>query len=169
MATGLMRGSSPNARRRRRRHDVPIFARSSRQLGTIRVQPPKKATHLGQRNQLARTPAWQMVAPDSGRLGPWENSITNTIPSSEPFNQLSDFLYKEVVGKLNLNIRSARDGSTAGSFIEIEAKIGQLIDKKTNSRLVLPVMGEHVINRNDRSLHVNFESSMSDVSPTQQI
>lgn len=106
------------------------------------------------------------MAPGSGLLGHWEESFTNTIPSDEYIRQLSDFLYKEVVGRLDVDVGPTGGGSAAGAVIEVEAKIGQLIDKNTNTRLRLPVMTECVLNKNDPGLRVNFKSSMTEVRLT---
>lgn len=103
------------------------------------------------------------MAPDPGLLGPWEDSITDTIPSNEYIKHLSDFLYKEVVGRLDVDVGPAGGGSTAGAVIEVEAKIGQLIDKNSNERLRLPVRTECVLNKDDPGLRVNFKSSMTEV------
>lgn len=110
-------------------------------------------------------PNARSMTPDSGQLGPWESSITNTEPSDEYIKHLSDFLYKEVVGKLDLDVGPAGGGSTAGAVIEIEAKIGQLIDNNTNARLRLPVTTECVLSKDDPGLRVNFKSSMTEVRP----
>jgi hypothetical protein len=54
------------------------------------------------------------------------------------------------------------DGNQDATF-EIEAKIGHLIDKDMNERLKLPVETECIVNRNNPSFRVNFESSMTQV------
>ena len=184
-------GSSPDRRRKRRRfEEIPIFARSCREpLGagsrsrapTNKARSPvRKATHPSQPNQPVTRPLKQelnghsvlvndvplsnahSIGLDSGLLGPWEDSITNTIPSDEYLRQLSDFLYKEVVGRLDVDVGPAGGGSNSGAVIEIEAKIGQLIDRNTNTRLRLPVRTECIIT-NDSGLRVNFKSSMTEV------
>lgn len=182
--------SSDRRRKRKRFEEIPIFARSCRSswppgsgnpsLINKDRSPVRKATQPRQSIQPTTRqvkqetnghtvlindvplPNAHSMAPDSGLLGPWEDSITNTIPSDEYIRHLSDFLYKEVVGRLDVNVGPAGGGSTAGAVIEIEAKIGQLIDKNTNTRLRLPVTTECVINKDDPSLRVNFKSSMTE-------
>lgn len=56
------------------------------------------------------------------------------------------------------------NGGPDGPIIEIEAKIGHLINKNTMDRLNLPVLSETVFNNNDPSWRVQFKSSMTDVS-----
>lgn len=58
---------------------------------------------------------------------------------------------------------AAAGGDTNTPLIEIEAKIGHLIDKNTNARLRLPVMTETVMDDRDNGWRVNFKSSMTEV------
>ncbi|MCJ1263756.1 mRNA-capping enzyme subunit beta [Lobaria immixta] len=148
----LVLSSSPNRRSKRRRFDaIPIFARSCRgpNSGLINKSqsPVKEATNL--------------IARDPGLLGPWEDSVTKVITSTESIKLLSDFLYKEVVCRLDGTVEPAESMSTAGAAIEIEAKIGQLIDKKTNVRVSMPVTTEYVLDKNEPDLRVYFKSSMT--------
>lgn len=186
--------SSPSRRRKRRRfEEIPIFARScrkswppgNRNTGAVTKSrsPVRKATHPRQPIQPTRPvkqepnghavpindtplPKAHSTAPDSGLLGPWEDSITNTTPSNEYIRHLSDFLYHQVIGRLDVDVGPAGGGPAAGAVIEIEAKIGQLIDKNTNTRLRLPVTTECVLSKDDPGLRVNFKSSMTEVRPT---
>lgn len=186
----LVSSSSYRRRKRRRFEEIPIFARSCREPLRPGSQnraptnkgrsPVRKATHPSQpiqpiTRQLKQEPNGHTIlindtplpnahsmGLDSGLLGPWEDSITNTIPSDEYLRQLSDFLYKEVVGRLDVDVGPAGGGSNSGAVIEIEAKIGQLIDRNTNTRLRLPVRTECII-KNDSGLRVNFKSSMTEV------
>lgn len=97
------------------------------------------------------------LVPDCAVLAPWEVSITNSTPSHESISHLSEFLYKEVVGRYNV------DGPPeTGTAIKVEAKLGQLVYRDTNSRIRLSVTGETVINK-DLSSRVNFKSSITAV------
>lgn len=98
------------------------------------------------------------LAPDSGVLGPWEDSITNKIPSHDCISHLSEFLYKEIVARLNVE-----GPLEAGTAIKVEAKIGQLVCQDTSARIHLPVTGEHVIKKEDLGFRVNFKSSITQV------
>ena len=98
-------------------------------------------------------------ARDSGVLAPWEDSITNSIPSHESIGHLSEFLYNEVVGRYIV------DGPPeSGTAIKVEAKIGRLVYQDTDTRIRLPVTGETVINE-ELSSRVNFKSSITQVPP----
>ena len=102
--------------------------------------------------------------PQEGSLGPWEPSITGFIPYEEITKQLCDFLFQHVV--LRTDVAAAAAGSAAagqGAIIEVEAKLGHLVDMDRRERLVLPVLTESVINRESR-LRTSFESKMTVVS-----
>jgi hypothetical protein len=71
---------------------------------------------------------------------------------------VADFLFTSVVAQDDPAL--VRDG---GAWLEIEAKVGQLVDKVTNERLRLPIMSETAINPDDPSLRIQFRSSMVEV------
>jgi hypothetical protein len=81
----------------------------------------------------------------------------------EPYEEISkhvaDFLYHNVVMQ---NDPALVNGGPDGPIIEIEAKIGHLIDKSTNDRLRLPVLSETVFNNDDPSWRIQFRSNMND-------
>ena len=99
-----------------------------------------------------------------GPLGPWEPSFLNTIPYDEVTRRISDFLFQEVVLRGDVGTGPAGGIPGPDAVLEIEAKIGHLIDKHTNDRLRLPVMTECVLDKRDPSLRVQFQSSMTEVS-----
>ena len=101
---------------------------------------------------------------DRGPLGPWEPSFLNVITYDEVTRRISDFLFQEVV--LRDDVGAGPAGNTPGpdAVLEIEAKIGHLIDKNTNDRLRLPVMTECVLDKRDPNLRIQFQSSMTEVS-----
>lgn len=82
------------------------------------------------------------------------------IPSEEIIRTISDFLFDEVV---------RREDVGAGAVLEIEAKLGQLIDKNTNERLRLPVTSECILSPRVTGLKITFKSSMTEVSLCLQI
>ena len=87
-------------------------------------------------------------------LGPWEESITGKKPFEQMTKLVADFLYMNVVSRGDLGELASR-----GVEIEIEAKLGQLIDKETNERYYLPVRSECVL---AESARVGFRSSMTE-------
>ncbi|KAK1142875.1 hypothetical protein N8T08_007309 [Aspergillus melleus] len=111
-------------------------------------------------------PAAPSQPPDSpkatGSLGPWEPSIKGNIPYEEITKTICDFLYQHVV--LRTDAVAAPAGTSAagqGAIIEVEAKMGQLIDMDRNERLHLPIQTEGVINKTNTRLRTAFESTMT--------
>ncbi|EFR05390.1 mRNA-capping enzyme subunit beta [Nannizzia gypsea CBS 118893] len=95
-------------------------------------------------------------------LGPWEPTITNVIPAEEVTKLICDFLFQQVVMRKDIGAGPA--GGTAvgsGAILEVEAKLGRLIDKSRGERLRLPVLSETVISKDDPNFRLAFESSMS--------
>ena len=115
-------------------------------------------------SNVAQVPQPQPKMDDIGPLGPWEPSILNIIPSEEVTRVLSDFLFTEVVMRNDVGVALAGGGKAQGAVLEIEAKLGQLIDKNTNERIRIPVMSECVVCRADPNLRIAFKSSMTEVS-----
>lgn len=109
-------------------------------------------------------PKAQPTSADQGPLGFWEPSIVNVYPYEELVRVISDFLFTEVVRRDDVGAGPAGGGAGMGAVLEIEAKIGQLIDKNTNERLRLPVLSECVLSPHDPSLKIAFKSSMTEVS-----
>lgn len=137
---------APPAKMIRREDSVangpPISSQSSQQL-----QPPQPAEQ-----------------PQLKSLGPWEPSITGFIPHEEITKVVCDFLFQHVV--LRNDAMAGPAGATAvgqGAIIEIEAKLGQLMDLDRGDRLQLPIQTESVINRDNSRIRTNFESNMTQV------
>ncbi|KAI9931019.1 mRNA-capping enzyme subunit beta [Aspergillus wentii] len=100
--------------------------------------------------------------PKEGSLGQWEPSITGFIPHEETTKLVCDFLFQHVV--LRNDVGAGPAGSSAvgqGAIIEVEAKLGQLIDMDRGDRLRLPIMTESVLNKEGSRLRTSFESSMT--------
>ncbi|KAL8649226.1 MAG: hypothetical protein Q9210_004527 [Variospora velana] len=173
----------PNGRVRYR--EIPIFAQSARQTGhagqRIRGQRPLngQSPSLIQHqvpSAMSHPPVKQPINGEiisginSARsqldptniLNDWEPTITNVIPAEELTREIMNYLFQSVV-QMNGVAFGPAGGSTAGSgaVVEIEAKIGQIIDKNTNDRLRLPVMTECMLSRTDPNLRTAFRSSMT--------
>ena len=98
---------------------------------------------------------------DDGPLGLWEPSITNVIPYEEVTRKVMDFLFVEVVERIDVGL--VHQAGLAGAQLEIEAKLGQLVDKNTNDRLRLPILTESIFNKDHPSWRTTFRSSMTEV------
>ncbi|KAJ5788483.1 hypothetical protein N7457_003473 [Penicillium paradoxum] len=112
-------------------------------------------------------PPSSLIPPSSnsqavGSLGPWEPSITGFIPHEEVTKTLCDFLFQHVVMRNDVN--AGPTGSAAagqGAIIEIEAKLGHIIDLDSRDRINLPILTESIINREHTRLRTSFESKMT--------
>ncbi|KAL9067408.1 MAG: hypothetical protein Q9161_006917 [Pseudevernia consocians] len=108
-------------------------------------------------------PVAQPTLANAGPLGAWEPSFLNIIPAEELVRIISDWLFQNVVQRDDVGVGPAGGGTGGGAVLEIEAKIGQLIDKNTNDRLRLPVMNECVVSHSDPNIRIAFKSSMTEV------
>lgn len=113
-------------------------------------------------SNVAQLPRAQPKVDEVRPFGSWEPSILNIIPSEEVTRVLSDFLFTEVVMRDDVGVALAGGGKAQGAVLEIEAKLGQLIDKNTNDRIRIPVMSECVVCRTDPNLRIAFKSSMTE-------
>lgn len=101
------------------------------------------------------------VSDFNGPLGQWETSITGTIPLQEMSKAVADWLYLYVVSRPDAGELKSR-----GVEIEIEAKLGQLIDQDTHQRVHYPVTTECILEPRNR---LSFKSSMTEVSDVVQL
>lgn len=105
------------------------------------------------------------AASQTGALGAWEPSITGFIPHEEITKMLCDFLFQHVVLRNDVAVGPAGSAAAGqGAIIEVEAKLGYVMDMDRRERLMLPVLTETVVNRDNTQFRTSFESSMSVVS-----
>ena len=112
-------------------------------------------------------PAQHVVEPQQLKaLGPWEPSIAGYIPHEEITKIICDFLFQHVV--MRNDVAAAPAGSSApgqGAIIEVEGKLGHLIDMERGDRLRLPILTESILNKDNPRFRTSFESSMTLVCP----
>lgn len=169
-------------KKRWRSGEVPIYAQSFRKVGMSELhkrngavkpstlikrgsQPPATDDANGTlpySNEVS-TSQPQAEIPNGGLLGPWEPSITNVVPAEELTREISNYLFAEVVQRNGCGFAPAGGMQSSGAIVEIEAKIGNIIDRNTNDRIRIPVMTECMLDRNDPSLRTAFRSSMTEV------
>ncbi|WEW59223.1 hypothetical protein PRK78_004692 [Emydomyces testavorans] len=95
-------------------------------------------------------------------LGPWEPSITGVIPHEEVTKLICDFLFQQVVMRKDIGAGPAGGAAVgSGAILEVEAKLGQLVDRNRGERVRLPVLTECIISRDDPSMRLAFETSMT--------
>lgn len=88
-------------------------------------------------------------------LGPWEKNIGDVQTHDAIAKEVADWLFRHVVSRRDIGELTSR-----GVEIEIEAKLGQLIDKDTGVRYHLPIKTEAVLSETNR---IGFRSSMTEV------
>ncbi|KAL8870582.1 MAG: hypothetical protein Q9174_003408 [Haloplaca sp. 1 TL-2023] len=167
-----------------RYREVPIFARSIRPPGrpgpssygssasvpisTLnsekqpRPPPLVSAAPEANGNSTTNNNAVQSPLDPTGILGSWEPTITNVIPGEELTREIMNYLVGTIMRMNGVTYGPAGGTAGGGAMVEIEAKIGQIIDKNTNDRLRIPVSTECILNRNDPSLRTVFKSSMNE-------
>lgn len=165
----------PAKRKRRRYDEVPIFARKAPR--TSGMPPPLPSGQEPVVQPSVRPPGAPLVRADSNGHGPpqngapppishvpeekakthWEPSITNVIPHDEIVHTIANWLVE--------NVRSRMDLLTGphGIILEVEAKLGMIIDDDTKERLRLPVLSECILNKAMVGKTM-FKSSMTLVS-----
>ena len=159
-----------------KRHGMERGVLPSNQIpnGTQLSQIPGQSNGVSNTNyhkplvDAVRIPVAQPSLANNGPLGPWEPSILNIIPSEELTRVISDWLFENVVLREDVGVGPAGGAADQGAVLEIEAKIGQLMDKNTNDRIRIPVLNECVVSHTDPNLKIAFKSSMTEVRPFYQ-
>lgn len=169
------------------RPPVPKYARDSLQESWVPSRrsspagppPPSATSSRAARTPVAAPPSSngppppaQPAAPSTatttapeGALGIWEPSITGFIPHEEVTHELCDFLFRNVVARNDVGTGPAGAAAVgAGAIIEVEAKLGQIIDQDRRERLLLPIKTEAIISRETAGFRTSFESNMTIVS-----
>ena len=86
-------------------------------------------------------------------IHPFGSTYCNTVPADEVTRKVADFLYM-AIGQL-LDVLPSTN-------IEIEAKLGRIINRDTEDRVILPVQTEAVMTPNPNGLRTIFRSSMTE-------
>jgi hypothetical protein len=151
----------------------PVFASRNKAPAKMNGKQPDAAFHQNPPMARPETNGNRQVSPAVSRpgtidappdpsilLGPWDKCITGTPPFDQHTKGIADFLYETVVSRNDIGELSSR-----GVEIEIEAKLGQIIDKETNHRLRLPVKTICILEESQR---IGFRSSMTEASTRSQ-
>lgn len=157
--------SAPERKRQRQKYDrVPIWARLAKRnpkyderLHGDHAFVDKKVN--GQSSKIEDAGLHGEKARISHVLGgPWEMSIADMVPTDEMLQAVADFMFRGMLLHPELGAGDPRLGS-----LEIEAKLGQIVQPKTGDRIHLPVQSMTVLDQ--RFSHdVSFRSEMSPVS-----
>lgn len=100
----------------------------------------------------------QIKARASAMLGPWEVSLTDTLPVPDIVKAVGDYLMHEMLTRGDVGVGDARNGA-----LEIEAKLGTLCDRHTGGRIRFPLMTAAVLDPGWSKENVRFESKMTEV------
>ncbi|KAJ5446397.1 hypothetical protein N7491_002479 [Penicillium cf. griseofulvum] len=130
---------------------APAVASPSTSMPRVQAPPVPPAPSL-------RPPSTSQTV---GSLGPWEPSITGFIPHEEITKTLCDFLFQHVVMRNDVTAGSTGSAAGQGTIVEIEAKLGHIIDMDSRDRINLPILTESVLNRENSRFRTSFESNMT--------
>ncbi|KXG53692.1 uncharacterized protein PGRI_007420 [Penicillium griseofulvum] len=130
---------------------APAVASPSTSMPRVQAPPVPPAP-------LLRPPSTSQAV---GSLGPWEPSITGFIPHEEITKTICDFLFQHVVMRNDVNAGSTGSAAGQGTIVEIEAKLGHIIDMDSRDRINLPILTESVLNRENSRFRTSFESNMT--------
>ena len=193
IASGAKRGAGSSigstssaqqpARKKRRRDDIPIWARSIhgqkrpdvyKKSGTPAWSSPvANHTPTPQPKKSGPTSAHQNgILPQNGtsanppsdnadRKG-WELSITNKEPAEELSRTIADWLYLEIFGK-HATVGVAGQAAPDEPVLEIEAKLGKMVWAGSEERMRMPILSEAIRDKGNLKFDANFLSSMTDV------
>jgi len=157
----------PPPAKRRRGTEIPMWARQASGTAPLPKYRGVTATNGGTlppRPNIGTTAASALHRPEAHVTTPMNIEPPMTLEASfkdeQPFEDVHkavcDFLFGAVVQNLNFDTTRSALGE-----LEIEAKLGTIIDRNTNERLRLPTLSEAVL---PEGYHVAFESMMTEVS-----
>jgi len=156
----------PPPAKRRRGTEIPMWARQASATAPL---PKYRGTHTANGGTLPQKPAtvkgaaFALNKADAHLTTPLNTDPPLTLEASfrdeQPFEDVHkavcDFLFGLVVQNLSFDTSRSALGE-----LEIEAKLGTIIDRNTNERLRLPTLSEAVL---PEGYHVAFESMMTEV------
>ena len=157
-------------RKRVKRDEVPIFAKSARHGRSLRLnvtgpqpRPPRShqsrprhqtpeglPQHVKQEVITAQPPA----PTEPGKL-PWEASIINIIPYEDLSRKVSNWIVQQILHRT----------PPVGGVFEIEAKLGSIESQDDGERISLPVESETIFKRHGWT-PTKFATTMQEVSDT---
>ncbi|KAG8860878.1 mRNA-capping enzyme subunit beta [Tulasnella sp. 330] len=133
------RGSSPPP--------IPFQPPSHNASGTKRKAPDTQSPSMGHRTVTNGGPHVPVVDPSSSKRHkpePLEPSILNAEPLDEFVLEIADWIHRVSLGKQN---------------VEVEAKVGLILDSRTGERVNLPVLNETILS--PEYPEIRFSSNMS--------
>lgn len=120
-------------------------------------QQPISQKPIGQQ-PIPRQPS---APPPLDSIGGLEPSLTNVQPYDDVVRKVCDFLWSTVVEREDLH-GGVPEGAHPNIKLEIEGKLGTLVDRNTNERVNLPILTQAVSALPTTKL--GFESHMNEVN-----
>lgn len=166
--------SIPQSKKRRIR-DIPIWAQPAKNVrllakyrnnskfapdpaGNVHRPAPTNSVKGPSDSAPARPVARLPDRSDNGPLGYLEYNIFDRISDPDSNRQVCDWLFQHIVFNNALGTSKVGEAPNVEGAVEIEAKLGTIVDKATRDRLRLPVRSEAVL---VDAFEVGFESIMS--------
>ncbi|KAI9690459.1 MAG: mRNA-capping enzyme subunit beta [Bathelium mastoideum] len=130
----------------------------SRSVTPMPAKSPAPSEVNGTRGPMAR-PDFEET--NDGPLGYWERCITNVEPYNDVTRIVTDFIYSELERRPDIDVTDVGGNVSPNGQIEIEAKLGTLVDRRNNERIRLPIVSSVILDLEARK-HVAFESFMTE-------
>lgn len=149
----------------RAKHTFPLPQSSGEAAGNSVIRQEMRNGHVMPHSTRAPIPIRALV-PQAMQIQPeskhflGEPTFNTVVPHEDNTRLICYFLMAEVVD------RDEFAPGLANGLLEIEAKLGTLVDRNTNMRIALPVRGEAVL---ADSVDVAFESTMTEVSYSMRV
>lgn len=128
--------------------------------GQARAPPARPPPAIAQPMPMPQALPLAHADPSVPKLEP---SFLDYTPFEDVHKVVCDFIFAHVVHDQKFKTGGITTGANSSpeGVVEIEAKIGTLIDRSTGQRLALPIQSEVVIHPN---YDLTFESMMTEVS-----
>lgn len=160
----------PPQSKRRRFTEIPIWAQRCKHTNPLPKYRHLKTTNGTTHSKPERTEprvirAAQVTTSDHNDLENFEPNFINTPVYDEITRQLCDWLYRFVVMNDSLQTSSVDGASSTEGLLEIEAKLGTIMDKD-GQRYSLPVETETILRE---GIDISFQSMMTVVSTLENL
>lgn len=158
--------------KRTRYKEPPIWAQKAKHTAPLQKQPTQSTRLNVARPQppsgngparVVKPSVPQIQHAQAGAVkssNPWK-PFNDTFPHEELSREIANFLFMHVVSNDAFDTINAGGSPSPNGALEIEAKLGTLIDRSSNMRVNLPVRTETVL---ADGYDVAFESTMTEVS-----
>jgi hypothetical protein len=152
-------------RKRLRQDEIPVWARSARQLPLKIVAPRSITPPMAHNDPVAKQNSMGQLPPAMNGQGQhhpptpplepeWEVSIIGQHAADDLARAVADWIYQQI---------GERAEPGGGALFEIEAKVGKIWDEDNDCRLQLAVGSETVFEKHLHRGRTSFKSTMNEV------